>query len=87
MQINFLFKELKLLFLIHHQVEPSFRSRDRFSVDVLHNVLMTDAQESSHAMSYDVQQSPDDMNSVFDAIAYDKGLICYLFKMENNIVI
>lgn len=73
----YFFSYKSLIHAFNQQVEPSFQSRDRFSVEVLHNVMMTDAQESSHPMSYDVQQSPE-LNSVFDAIAYDKGVILYL---------
>ncbi|CAF1683910.1 unnamed protein product, partial [Adineta ricciae] len=51
---------------------PEFRSFDTFVSDVLHPVLIMDSLYSTHPISVEVTH-PDEINSIFDAISYNKG--------------
>ena len=53
----------------------------KFLTGDLHPVLELDATESSHAIVVDVE-TPDEINSVFDTIAYSKGA-SVIRMMEN----
>ena len=63
-------------------VEPGTGKMDRFVIEVLAVALVDDALESSHPISIPVQH-PDEINSVFDNIAYSKGdLLIILYTLQ-----
>ncbi|CAF1156557.1 unnamed protein product [Didymodactylos carnosus] len=51
---------------------PEFHPLDVFVTATLHRALVMDSLFSSHPISVDVEH-PDEINSIFDAISYDKG--------------
>ncbi|CAF4239646.1 unnamed protein product [Rotaria sp. Silwood2] len=51
---------------------PEFQSFDTFVTVVVHRALVMDSLYSSHPISVQVTH-PDEINSIFDAISYDKG--------------
>ncbi|CAF0891242.1 unnamed protein product [Adineta steineri] len=51
---------------------PEFHSFDTFVTATVHNALAMDSLFSSHPISVEVNH-PDEINSIFDAISYDKG--------------
>jgi aminopeptidase N len=54
---------------------------DNFFVQKL-SVLVKDSLESSHPVSIDVD-NPDEINSIFDSISYDK--VCLLFQFFSDL--
>lgn len=47
---------------------------ERYVVDVVQFALSVDEVNSHHAMTSSWVQSPSDIESIFDAISYDKGI-------------
>ncbi|CAF1185611.1 unnamed protein product, partial [Didymodactylos carnosus] len=55
-----------------NHANPDFHPLDVFVTATLQRALVMDSLFSSHPISVDVEH-PDDINSIFDAISYDKG--------------
>lgn len=62
-------------------LEPSWKSKDLFVVNELHQVFSLDALSSSHKISVEVS-NPDQINEIFDSISYSKGA-SIIRSMEN----
>jgi aminopeptidase N len=62
-------------------IEPSWKSKDLFVVNELHQVFSLDALTSSHKISVEVS-NPDQINEIFDSISYSKGA-SIIRSMEN----
>lgn len=62
-------------------IEPSWKSKDMFVVNELHEVFALDALTSSHKISIEVS-NPDQINEIFDSISYSKGA-SIIRSMEN----
>lgn len=62
-------------------IEPSWKSKDLFVVNELHQVFALDALTSSHKISVEVS-NPDQINEIFDSISYSKGA-SIIRSMEN----
>jgi aminopeptidase N len=54
-------------------VEPDFKMNDQFIIENLQYVFGIDALETSRPINIDVN-TPAEINSMFDAISYEKGL-------------
>lgn len=55
---------------------------ERYVVDVVQFALSVDEVNSHHAMTSSWVQSPSDIESIFDAISYDKGIeLSYYFTI------
>lgn len=46
---------------------------EQMVVHTMHNVMKSDALQSTHPMSHYVE-SPNELENIFDNIAYDKGI-------------
>lgn len=62
-------------------IEPSWKSKDLFVVNELHQVFALDALTTSHKISIEVS-NPDQINEIFDSISYSKGA-SIIRSMEN----
>lgn len=62
-------------------LEPSWKSKDLFVINELHQVFALDALTSSHKISIEVS-NPDQINEIFDSISYSKGA-SIIRSMEN----
>lgn len=62
-------------------LEPSWKSKDLFVINELHQVFALDALASSHKISIEVS-NPDQINEIFDSISYSKGA-SIIRSMEN----
>lgn len=62
-------------------IEPSWKSKDLFVVNELHQVFSLDALTTSHKISVEVS-NPDQINEIFDSISYSKGA-SIIRSMEN----
>ena len=62
-------------------LEPTWKSKDLFVVNELHQVFSLDALTSSHKISVEVS-NPDQINEIFDSISYSKGA-SIIRSMEN----
>lgn len=66
-------------------LEPSWKSKDLFVVNELHQVFALDALTTSHRISIEVS-NPDQINEIFDSISYSKGA-SIIRSMENFLTI
>jgi len=55
------------------QVGPTWKVLEQFVLNNLQNVFSLDVLESSHPISIEVGH-PDEINEIFDAITYLKGI-------------
>jgi len=55
------------------QVGPTWKVLEQFVINNLQNVFSLDVLESSHPISIEVGH-PDEINEIFDAITYLKGI-------------
>ncbi len=55
-------------------MEPDFRMNDQFIIENLQYVFGVDALETSRPINIEVN-TPAEINSMFDAISYEKGWI------------
>lgn len=62
-------------------IEPSWKTKDLFVVNELHQVFALDALTTSHKISVEVS-NPDQINEIFDSISYSKGA-SIIRSMEN----
>jgi aminopeptidase N len=62
-------------------LEPTWKSKDLFVVNELHQVFALDALTSSHKISIEVS-NPEQINEIFDSISYSKGA-SIIRSMEN----
>lgn len=54
--------------IIVDHIEPTWKSKDLFVINELHQVFAMDALISSHRISIEVQ-NPDQINEIFDSIS------------------
>lgn len=66
-------------------IEPSWKSKDLFVVNELHQVFALDALTTSHKISIEVS-NPDQINEIFDSISYSKGA-SIIRSMENFLTV
>lgn len=66
-------------------IEPTWKSKDLFVVNELHQVFALDALTSSHKISVEVS-NPDQINEIFDSISYSKGA-SIIRSMENFLTV
>lgn len=66
------FSLLIILILILKQIEPSWRTMDFMSIDLLQKAMTVDSDISSHPISFAVEK-PADIRRIFDPISYSKG--------------
>lgn len=59
-------------------MEKEWRLMEQYVVDTLQSIFAADSLETTRPMNYGVQ-SPQQIKSVFDGIAYDKGKFVELF--------
>lgn len=62
-------------------IEPTWKSKDLFVINELHQVFTLDALTTSHKISVEVS-NPDQINEIFDSISYSKGA-SIIRSMEN----
>lgn len=67
--------------IVVDQIEPTWKSKDLFVVNELHQVMALDALTTSHRISIEVS-NPDQINEIFDSISYSKGA-SIIRSMEN----
>lgn len=67
--------------IVVDHLEPSWKSKDLFVINELHQVFALDALTTSHKISIEVS-NPDQINEIFDSISYSKGA-SIIRSMEN----
>ncbi|XP_039261148.2 aminopeptidase N-like [Styela clava] len=74
-------------YLGESEVQPTWKSKDRFLLDELHSAFDIDALTSSHPLVQEAN-TPDEITALFDTISYSKVEDClfvsiiYLHLME-----
>lgn len=66
-------------------IEPTWKAKDLFVTNELHQVFALDALTSSHKISIEVS-NPDQINEIFDSISYSKGA-SIIRSMENFLTV
>ncbi len=67
-------------------MEPGFEMDQQFAVSDLHYVFGIDALESSRPIDFQAN-TPDEINQMFDAISYEKGIGSHQRFLPSNTLV